>query len=618
MNKYLRMGVLVLVDIFLINLALFLSLAIRFDGLGNVPFQYLQNAISLAPIVTVIRIACLYAFGLYKRLWKYASIGELLSIFYAITAGSILTLVVSYFFAGGALPLPRSVFLLAWMLNIILIGSSRLVWRLLTDENTRTYLGHKGKNILIVGAGDSGVIIAKELKRHYKDVKIVGFIDDDINKEHHRILGLPVLGNRYKIPEIVKEFFVEEIILALPSAKGSAVRDIIDICYSTKAEVKTLPGIYDLVEGNITVNTIREVQVEDLLGREPVKVNLDEICNYLTDQVLLITGAGGSIGSELCRQIIQFNPKKVLLLDNSENSIYEIERELKKLNPHIELVSLVKDIRDKQAIHDVFELYKPHVVFHAAAHKHVPLMEVNPEEAVKNNIMGTYNIARTADFFGVKRFVLISTDKAVNPTSIMGATKRVSEMIIQHLDKVSETTYTAVRFGNVLGSNGSVVPLFKQQIAEGGPVTVTHEKMIRYFMTIPEAVQLVLQAGVMAKGGEVFVLDMGEPVKIMDLAKSLIKLSGLEIGKDIDIVVTGIRPGEKLFEELLSAEEGVNSTTHKRIFVAKPNNINASLIEKTMVDMYAGKYPKDRNQTIGFLRRFLPNFKEEDKKEMVG
>jgi len=331
-----------------------------------------------------------------------------------------------------------------------------------------------------------------------------------------------------------------------------------------------------------------------------------------------VTGAGGSIGSELCRQIITFEPSKLLLIDNCENNMYDIEMELRQTNPHLEILPLTKDVKDKQAIEQIFKAYNPQVVFHAAAHKHVPLMEANPEEAIKNNVRGTYNTAYAADLCGTKKFVLISTDKAVNPSSVMGASKRVAEMFIQHLDKTSRTNFVAVRFGNVLGSRGSVVPLFKKQIAEGGPITVTHEEMIRYFMTIPEAVQLVIQAGAMAKGGEVFVLDMGEPVRIMDLAKSLIKLSGLEPGKDIEIVVTGIRPGEKLYEELLTAEEGVNSTTHKRIFVAKPNHLNDSLIEKTMADLRAGKYPTDNNKTIKFLKAFLPDFREENRAEKIG
>ena len=342
------------------------------------------------------------------------------------------------------------------------------------------------------------------------------------------------------------------------------------MCEKSNVKLKILPGIYDLIEENVTVNQIREVEVEDLLGRDPVKVDLESISSYLKGQVILVTGAGGSIGSELCRQILKYTPSKLLLLDNCENNMYDIEMELRNNYPYIDIVAFVKDIKDKRAINQIFAEHQPYVVYHAAAHKHVPLMEANPEEAIKNNVMGTYNVAQAADKFGAKKFVLISTDKAVNPTSIMGASKRLAEIIIQYIDKTSKTNFVAVRFGNVLASRGSVIPLFKKQIAEGGPVTVTHPEMVRYFMTIPEAVELVIQAGVLAKGGEIFVLDMGEPVKILDLAKTLITLSGLEPGKDIEIVFTGIRPGEKLYEELLTAEEGINATTHKRIFVARP------------------------------------------------
>ncbi len=620
MFKYFRTFVLIVIDIILVNAALFLAMIIRFEGISNIPSQYMASFLSLAPIFTLIRIICFFLFGLYNRVWKYASIGELVSISYAVTAGTILNISLAYFvIEGGSLPLPRSVFILSWMLNIFLIGGSRLAWRLFRDDNLYNVFKNGGKHILIVGAGDSGVIITKELKRHYKNtIKIVGFIDDDKDKQNLRVLGFPVLGDRFKIPEVVQKFEVKEIILAIPTAEGREIREIVDICHTTDAEVKTLPGVLDLVEGNITVNHIREVQVEDLLGRDPVKVDLEEICQYLKNQVVLVTGAGGSIGSELCRQVISFEPTKVLLLDNCENNMYDIEMELRKTNPHIEIIPLVKDVREKHTVEEIFKIHKPHVVFHAAAHKHVPLMEANPEEAIKNNVLGTYNTAYASDLYGVKRFVLISTDKAVNPTSVMGASKKVAEMFIQHMDKTSRTNYVAVRFGNVLGSRGSVVPLFKKQIAEGGPITVTHEDMIRYFMTIPEAVQLVIQAGAMAKGGEIFVLDMGEPVRIMDLATSLIKLSGLETGKDIDIVVTGIRPGEKLYEELLTAEEGVNSTTHKRIFVAKPNLLDESLIEKTMADLHAGKYPYDKNRTMEFLKAFLPDFRSEKKAQRIG
>lgn len=623
MFKKIRLILLVIIDIIIVNFALFMALVIRFEGISNIPPLYLHNFITLTPLFTIIRISCFFVFGLYNRIWKYASVGELIGIFYAVSVGSLVNITVAYFaMKGGNFPLPRSVFILSWMLNILLIGGSRLAWRLFVERNLnfiRVISKNGERAVLIVGAGDTGVLVAKELRRHYKEkINIVGFIDDDLAKQNLKVLGLPVLGGRNKIPETVEKYRVKEIILAIPSVEGKEIREIVDICHTTEAEVKMLPGIYDLVEGNITVNEIRDVQVEDLLMREPVNIDLEEICGYLKDQVVLVTGAGGSIGSELCRQIISFEPKKLILLDNCENNIYDIDLELRGADPHIEIIPLIKDVKERLTIEEVFKEFRPSVVFHAAAHKHVPLMELNPEEAIKNNVMGTYNVAYAADKYGANRFVFISTDKAVNPVGIMGASKRIAEMIIQIMNKGSRTSFVAVRFGNVLGSRGSVVSLFKKQIAEGGPVTVTHKDMVRYFMTIPESVQLVIQAGAMAKGGEIFVLDMGEPVKIMDLAKTLIKLSGLEPGKDIDIVITGIRPGEKLFEELLTAEEGVNATKHKRIFVGKPNHLDDELLEMVMANLHSGVVPKNEQDTVRFITELLPEFKKKSPKKAVG
>ncbi|MEW6621789.1 MAG: nucleoside-diphosphate sugar epimerase/dehydratase [Bacillota bacterium] len=620
MFKYIRFALLLIIDIIIINIALFGALVIRFEGIASIPPHYLDSFFKLTPIFTMVRLGCFYAFGLYKRMWQYASIGELVSIIYAVSAGTIINVSLAYFIIeAGRLPLPRSVFVLSWMLNILLIGGSRLAWRLFRDEYFRFGSDNGGRSVLIVGAGETGVLLVKELRRHYKgSLNIVGFVDDDPLKQDLKVLGVPILGDRHMIYKLVEKHEIKEIIIAIPSASGKVIREIVDVCHETDAEVKILPGVYDLIEGNITVSHIREVQVEDLLGREPVKVNLDEISQYLNNQVIMITGAGGSIGSELCRQIINFSPKRLLLLDNCENNIYDIDMELRRTNLYVEIIPLIKDVRDRHAIEMVFQRYKPKVVFHAAAHKHVPLMELNPEEAIKNNVMGTYNAAYAADKSKAERFVLISTDKAVNPTSIMGATKRVAEMIVQQMDKTSNTCFAAVRFGNVLGSKGSVVPLFKKQIAEGGPVTVTHEDMVRYFMTIPEAVQLVIQAGAMARGGEIFILDMGEPVKIMDLAKTLIRLSGCEPGKDIDIVISGIRPGEKLFEELLTAEEGVNATVHKKIFVAKPNDLDEKLIEEIIMDMHRGLIPDNEEKTVMLLKKFFVDFKGEQAVKMIG
>ncbi len=614
-TKLKRISALMLIDAALIIFALYIALLLRFDGISNIPSAHIKSAYMMAPLFTGTLILTFYFTGLYNRLWKYASIGELIVVITAVSMGTVIAIAAVYFINAGNVQFARGVFILHWLLNIFLIGGSRLGWRLVRDYGLNNGKNNGGKPVLVFGAGDAGVMVTKELKNHYNgQINLVGFIDDDPSKKNLQILGNPVLGGRGDIPDIVERFGVQEIILAMPSAQGKTIREIVEVCYKIGVKVRTVPGMYDLIEGNVTVNQIRDVQVEDLLGREPVKVDLESISHYIAGEVILVTGAGGSIGSELCRQIIRFAPKKLLLLDLSENNVYDIEMELQNNNPQIDIYPIVKDVRDEQAVEQVFKLHNPIVVFHAAAHKHVPLMEANPEEAIKNNVMGTYNVADAANKFGTSKFVLISTDKAVNPSSIMGASKRVAEMVIQHLNSISKTDFVAVRFGNVLGSRGSVIPLFKKQIAEGGPVTVTHEEMVRYFMTIPEAVQLVIQAGAMAKGGEIFVLDMGEPVKIMDLAESLIRLSGFEPGEDLEIAITGIRPGEKLFEELLTDEEGVNSTNHKRIFVAKPHDINSKLIEETTSDLRRGLHPRNKYETENFLRSFLAGFRSKEDK----
>ncbi|WP_066632866.1 polysaccharide biosynthesis protein [Desulfolucanica intricata] len=439
------------------------------------------------------------------------------------------------------------------------------------------------KKVLIVGAGVAGGIVAEVLKKRKNcDLEPVAYVDDDPQKQNTVLHGLPVLGNREQIPSIVNKFGVKEIIIAMPSVPGEVVREIVEICHKTKTQLKILPGIYDLITGKIRICAIREVEVEDLLGRRPVSLNIDEIADYLTGRVVLITGAGGSIGSELCRQLAGFNPGLLVLLGHGENSIFDIERKLREEYPDLALIAVIADIRDSRRINRIFNCYRPEVVFHAAAHKHVPLMEKNPEEAVKNNILGTRILAKAAHLVKAKTFVFISTDKAVNPTSIMGATKRTAEMIIQRMDGLSATKFVAVRFGNVLGSRGSVIPLFKKQIASGGPVTVTHPAMERYFMTIPEAAQLVIQAGALAEGGEIFILDMGEPVSIVELAKNLIKLSGFEPEKDIRIKYTGIRPGEKYSENLYSAKEQLIATKHKRIFKVVSQKNNYSNLEEML------------------------------------
>ncbi len=603
MDRLRRRSLMVVIDALLVNVAIFLAFLIRYEQL---PSTFWTTYLSYAVPMTVIRILSLRFFGLYNRVWQYASIGELVSTIKAVSAGTILNSFYLFFVVQQSFS--RGVVVLDWMLNILLIGGSRLGWRMLRDGLYGINRKRHGRRVLIVGAGDGGVLVAREFRNHYRgQVSIVGFIDDDPEKQQQQILGCSVLGDRTAIPHIVDTYRVEEIVIAMPSVERKTIREIVAICQETKADVKILPGVFDLFEGNVTVNQIRHVEVEDLLGREPVKVDLASMSQYISDHVVLVTGAGGSIGSELCRQIVRFSPRLLLLMDICENNMYDIEMELKG-KTDVRLVPLVKDVRDRQAVNDIFRKYRPQVIFHAAAHKHVPLMEVNPEEAIKNNAMGTYHVAQAANLYGASKFVLVSTDKAVNPTSVMGASKRIAEMIIQYLNTRSDTNYVAVRFGNVLGSRGSVVPLFKKQIAAGGPVTVTDERMIRYFMTIPEAVQLIIQAGALASGGEIFVLDMGEPVPIMELAETLIKLSGFEPYTDIDVKITGMRPGEKLFEELLTAEEGVNATTHKRIFVAKPTELDTPLIERTLRNFIDGILPNGVQETERFIQAFLPGF----------
>jgi FlaA1/EpsC-like NDP-sugar epimerase len=577
----------------------FMALLIRFEGTFHP--VYMQTIAHYLPEIIVIRILCFYGFGLYQRLWRYASISELVAIVGAVTTGTAILAV--YMFIMGA-NLPKSIHVLAWILTIALIGASRLFVRLAAYfKNLRK--SHVSRT-LIVGAGDAGAAIAREInQRYFSSKKLVGFVDDDSYKQKQMLFGVPVLGNRDDIPQIVKHNGINEIIIAIPSAEGTVVRDIVRTCKLSGCTVKIVPGIYELLDGKVTVQQLREVDLEDLLRREPVALDITQIAEYLMDKRVLVTGAGGSIGSELCRQIAKLKPQCLILLGKGENSIYEINRALTEKFEDLDIIPVIADIRDKDRIAAIFKQYKPHVVFHAAAHKHVPLMEAQPEEAVRNNVFGTRIVAEAADRFGAEKFVMISTDKAVNPTSVMGATKRVAELIIQNLNGVSETKYTAVRFGNVLGSRGSVIPLFKQQIAKGGPITITHPEMRRYFMTIPEASQLVLQAGALAHGGEVFVLDMGEPVKIVDMASDLIELSGLKPGRDIEIKFTGLRPGEKLFEELLTAEEGTTSTKHKSIYMANLREMDTHQLFQDLRDLQEALQTED---VIRILGKLVPTY----------
>lgn len=569
-----RVYLLFLIDLAIIWFSIVTSYMFRFSN--GIPDEYTLQMLVFGLIATVTFGGSLIYFGLYRRLWQYASIDEIISVFKAIVVGAVLSFVAAFIILPERVPL--SIEVRAMETILLLVGGVRFCWRVF--RNDRINSKDTETHTLIVGAGDCGILIAREMMGpSFAHTRIVGFIDDSADKYHLSILGVPVLGNRYDIPRLVKELEIHEIIIAMPSVSRTEISEIINLAKATGAKLKIIPALNDLIAGKISVKKLRDVSVEDLLGREPIVADMNSILGYVHNKTVLVTGAGGSIGSELCRQISPFAPDKLLILGHGENSIYTIEMELRKSFPDLNIVTVIADVQDRTRMMEVFQSHSPHVVFHAAAHKHVPLMERNPSEAIKNNVFGTRNVADCADKYGAERFVLISSDKAVNPTSVMGATKRIAEMYVQSLNTSSPTKFSAVRFGNVLGSRGSVIPAFKQQIAAGGPVTVTHPEMVRYFMTIPEAVQLVIQSGSFANGGEVFVLDMGQPVRILTLAEDLITLSGYEPYKDIEITFSGIREGEKLYEELLTAEENLGSTRHNRIFIGRPNVLSQNQLE---------------------------------------
>ncbi len=603
-----RKLILLLVDIILINMAALTALLLRFDL--SIPKEYMQTYLQNGIFTTAVMIITFYIFDLYRSVWSYAGLDELGYVVGSSMAGStVLFLAYNYILS---VKFPRTFYILFMLLINFLIGGSRLTYRisrriklaLFRDDLDR-------KRVLIIGGGKAGSMIIKEMHNNPQIHKYpVAVIDDDFKKYRGKIHGVPILGTRKDIHRIVREKKIDEILIAMPSVCKQRIREIVDICKGTKCSLKTLPGVYEIIDGRVDIKKIRDIQIEDLLGREPVKVDLKEMSDYLTGEVVLVTGGGGSVGSELCRQIANFSPKKLIIFDIYENSTYELQQELeRKYGSDLNLKVCIGSVRDINRLEQIFRTYKPQIVFHAAAHKHVPLMESNSMEAIKNNVFGTMNVAKCADEYYAKRFVLISTDKAVNPTNIMGATKRIAEMIIQTMDRKSKTEFVAVRFGNVLGSNGSVIPLFRKQILEGGPVTVTDSEIIRYFMTIPEAVQLVIQAGAMAKGGEIFVLDMGEPVRIKDLARDLIKLSGFEPDVDIKIEYTGLRPGEKLYEELLMAEEGLKETKHEKIFIGKPVFNDLKQLRKE-IEMLKALLTKEDEKLIEIVvKKLVPGYK---------
>lgn len=596
-------------DALAVNFAFVMTLFLHFEG--SIPSTIISIYLSSILIFTVGKLLIFRYFDLYNSLWSYASIEELMKILLAGFVSNVFG-VIYLLYMGERLYF--GIYLTAMLFEIAIISSLRFSYRLIRSlKNRKIFMKQDfAKKILIIGSGATATLIAAEIKNHTNNYgQVIGFIDEDANKLNKTIAGVKVLGNNYDIGSIVHKYGVNEIIIATPTTDPTTLRMIISECKRTTAKVRILPGIREMIDGQVSLSKIRDVEIEDLLGRETVNLNIREVVSYLEGKIIMVTGGGGSIGSELCRQIARFNPGKLIILDNYENNAYEIQNELindyeNKLNLDV----LIASVSDRDAVFSIIETYHPDVIFHAAAHKHVPLMERLPNEAIKNNVFGTKNVAEAAHEFGVDRFVMVSTDKAVNPTNIMGASKRICEMIIQGLARQSKTKFTAVRFGNVLGSNGSVVPLFKKQIKEGGPVTVTHKEIIRYFMTIPEAAQLVLQSGAIAKGGEIFVLDMGQPVKIYDLAVDLIKLSGLKINEDIEIEIIGLRPGEKLYEELLMDEEGLSETRFEKIRVGRSGDIDYIELKESLEELKPFLKMANKKDLIAAVKGIVLTYKD--------
>ena len=624
-NKVLQLILQIIIDAVCVTFSYWAAFVLRFffgpDQKHMIPYYYIDAFRFTIPWIILICLVVFAAFRFYNTMWEFASMDELLQVVIGTTAACMFSTFCGFFvfphFFRDSLgwPLhhfPVPVYAMGWLLAMFLIGGSRFLIRIVHHRKVRQSgnLQKEGTlRVMIVGAGEMGSMVIKEMKNapQYTGVPIVA-IDDDRKKRGTRIHGVKVVGGRESIPRVAAHYHINEIILAIPTAKQSDKREIISICSGTGCRLKTIPALYELIEGNADPLKVRDVDILDLLGRDEIKLNTKEISGYLAGKTILVTGGGGTIGSELCRQIACFHPKKLLVLEIYENNAYLLLNELKRRFPWLDMEVIIGSVRDRARLEHVFGCYRPDVVFHAAAHKHVPLMELSPGEAVKNNVFGTLNVAQVCDEFHVKRMVLISTDKAVNPTSIMGATKRICELIIQYYSRHSKTGFVAVRFGNVLGSSGSVIPIFKRQIADGGPVTVTDPEIVRYFMTIPEAARLVIQAGGMAKGGEIFVLDMGEPVKIVDLARNLIRLSGYEPDVDIKIKFTGLRPGEKLYEEmLLDSEGGCRKTSHELIYIGNPIPFN----EETFIDdiealrSVAGV---DNARMVDIVHRLVPTY----------
>ena len=637
MNIKSRQVSLIIADIVAVNSAFVLALLLHYEG--NIPAATMDIFFRSAFIYTIGKLLIYKYFDLYNSLWAYASVEELMKIVFAGVFSSIFGSLFLIYMGESLYP---GIYISSMFFEITIVGTVRFSYRFFRGfrnnypkDQPVTITGviqfgfhffrrlknnypikkqEHEKRILIIGSGSTASLIASEIKNHASAYgQVIGYIDDDENKLNKNIAGVKVLGNSFDIVSISHRFKINEIIIAMPTADSTTMRMIIGECNRTEAKVRITPGIREMIDGQVSLSKIRDVEIEDLLGRDTVNLNIKEVARYIEGKIIMVTGGGGSIGSELCRQIARFSPGKLIILDNYENNAYDIQNELirdygKKLNLDV----IIASVRDRDTIFSIVETNHPDVIFHAAAHKHVPLMERTPSEAIKNNVFGTKNVAEAAHEYCVERFVMISTDKAVNPTNIMGASKRICEMLIQGLAKQSKTKFTAVRFGNVLGSNGSVVPLFKKQIKEGGPVTVTHKDIIRYFMTIQEAAQLVIQSGAIAKGGEIFVLDMGHPVKIYDLAVDLIKLSGLKLNEDIEIEITGLRPGEKLYEELLMDEEGLNETRYQKIRVGQPNEIDYVMLKKSLDEVMLILKSSDKNALINFIKNIVPTYRNSD------
>ncbi|MCR5657637.1 MAG: polysaccharide biosynthesis protein [Butyrivibrio sp.] len=612
--KFYRRTGLIFYDVLSIIISSYLGLLMRYEfNIDLIPYEFMAPVTGFLGINIVITIIIFYVLRLYHSLWAYAGENELQNLVIACTLSGVVNAIGLQFFKVGRQPVPQSYYFLYTFLLISLIFVSRFSYRFFRSIKHKSENKKNSTSVMVIGAGEAGNVIIKEIvNSNFSTMVIRCIIDDDRSKWGHYIQGIRVVGGRDKIIECADLYDIEEIIVAIPSLSRSEMRKLLDLCKETNCKLRSLPGVYQLVNGEVNVSKLRDVEVEDLLGRDPIAVDLNQIAGYVSGKTILVTGGGGSIGSELCRQIANHKPKQLIIVDIYENNAYDIQQELKKTHPELNLEVLIASVRNTNRINRIFETYRPNIVYHAAAHKHVPLMEDSPNEAIKNNVFGTFKTAMAAAMNGCEKFVMISTDKAVNPTNIMGASKRICEMIIQTFNKHYDTEFVAVRFGNVLGSNGSVIPLFRKQIAAGGPVTVTDPNIIRYFMTIPEAVSLVMQAGAYANGGEIFVLDMGEPVRILDLAENLIKLSGYKVGEDIKIEFTGLRPGEKLYEEMLMDEEGLQDTANRMIHIGKPINMDDMKFFSQLEELNGASKAEHADEIREIVQKIVTTYHPED------